>query len=229
MPTTESVWEQNSALTDMQIFVDPYHIFASAGAATLTRDGAGLLNLAVGASQACVFNCFCTPKTRTGMYATAAFNQQQFGTAASVPGPSSVAGTSGPLALRPGFPPIPAASLATLGAFQSGPIPKGIQINSVDVIYTVAGAALTLAQIAVYKTVFANNVAPAVTALLASGAHGLPTATQAQPYVTNVPLTTVAFLTDNDVEPIVELDLTTQVGGSLKLYGIVLRCNFNFN
>lgn len=229
MPTTESVWEQNSPLTDMQIFIDPYHIFASAGTATLTRDGAGLLNLAIGASQACVFNAFCTSKTRTGMYATPASSQEQFGTAASQPGPSTVAGTSSPLALKPGFPPITAANLATLGAFQSGPIPKGIQVNSIDVIYSVAGAALTLAQCAVYKTVFANNVAPAVTALLASGAHGLPTATQAQPYVTNVPLTTVAFLTDNDVEPIVELDLTTQAGGSAKLYGIVLRCNFNFN
>lgn len=229
MPTTEGIWEQNTALTDMQIFIDPYHIFASAGAATLTRDGAGLLNLAVGASQACVFNCFATPKLRTGMYATAALNQQQFGTAASQPGPSTVPNTSGPLALQPGFPPILAANMATLGAIQRGPIPKGIQINSFDAIYTIAGAALTLAQCAVYKTVFANNVAPSVTALLALGANGLPTATQAQPYVKNVPLTNPAFITDNDAMPLVELDLTTQAGGSLKLYGVVLRCSFNYN
>ena len=229
MPTTEQFWQSNTAFTDMQIFIDPYHIFAASGAATLTRDGSGLVNLAIGASQTCVFEAFFTPKTRTGMYATPALDQEQFGTAASQPGPSLVANTSGPLALKPGFPPILAANMATLGNIQRGPIPKGIQINSIDAIYSVAGAALTLATIGVTKTVFANNAAPVVTSLLANAANGLPTATQAQPYVTNVPLTTIAFLTDNDVEPIIELDLTTAAGGSVKLYGLIARCSFNFN
>ena len=229
MPTTEGSWEQNTALTDMQIFIDPYHILVTSGAATLTRDGAGLFNYAVGASQACVFNCFATPKLRTGMYATAALNQQQFGTAASQPGPSTVPNTSGPLALKPGFPPITAANMATLGAIQRGPIPKGIQVNSMDVIYLVAGAALTSIAAAAYKTVFVNNTAPAVTALLASGAYGLATAIQAQPYVINVPMTSPAFVTDNDALVSAEIDLTTTAGGSAKLYGVVLRCSFNYN
>ena len=220
---------QNTAPTDMQIFIDPHHIFASSGVAAVTRDGSGLINLAIGASQACVFQAFFTPNTRTGMYATPALDQEQFGTAASQPGPSIVANTSGPLALKPGFPPILAADMATLGAIQRGPIPKGIQINSIDAIYLVTGVALTLATVGVTKTVFANNTAPAVTNLLANASNGLPTAVQAQPYVKNVPLTAVAFLTDNDVEPIIELDLTTAAGGSAKLYGLVAHCSFNFN
>ena len=229
MPTTEGIWQQNTASNDMEIFIDPYHLWVAAGSATLTRDGSGLINLAIGASQTCVIEGVFTPKLRTGMYATPALDQEQFGTAASQPGPSTVADTSGPLALKPGFPPILAANMATLGNIQRGPIPKGIQINSVDAIYSVAGAALSLATIGVTKTVFANNVAPAVTVLLANAANGLPTATQANPYVKNVPLSTVAFLTDHDAEPIIELDLTTAAGGSAKLYGLVARCSFNYN
>lgn len=229
MPTTEQFWQSNTAFNDMQIFIDPYHIATLAGAATLTRAGSGLVSLAIAASEACVFEAFFTPKTRTGMYATPALNQQEFGTAAAQPGPSTVPNTSGPLALRPGFPPILAANMATLGNIQRGPIPKGVQINSVDAIYSVAGAALSLATIGVTKTVFANNTAPVVTNLLANAANGLPTAIQAQPYVTNVPLTTVAFITDNDVEPLIELDLTTAAGGTANLYGLVARCSFNYN
>jgi hypothetical protein len=229
MPTTEGIWMQNTAPNDMQIFIDPHHLWVASGSATLTRSGTGLVNLAIGASQACVIEGLFTPTLRTGMYATPALDQQQFGTAASQPGPSTVANTSGPLALKPGFPPILAANMATLGAIQTGPIAKGVQINSLDVIYSVAGAALTSATVGVTKTVFANNAAPAVTVLLANVANGLPTAIQANPYVTNVALPTPAFITNNDAEPIIELDLTTASGGTSTLYGIVVRCSFNYN
>lgn len=229
MPTTEGIWQQNTAPNDMQIFIDPHHIWVASGAATLTRSGAGLVNLAIAASEVCVFEASFTPNLRTGMYATPALDQEQFGTAASQPGPSTVANTSGPLGLTPGFPPILAANMATLGNIQRGPIPKGIQINSLDVIYTVGGVALTTATIGLTSTVFANNAAPVVNVLLANAANGLPTAVQANPYVTNVPISMPAFITNQDAEPIIELDLTTAAGGTATLYGIVARCSFNYN
>ncbi len=203
MPTTEGIWQQNTAANDMQIFIDPFRFWVASGAATLTRSGAGLVSLNIAASEACVIEGFLSPKLRTGMYATPALDQQQFGTAASQPGPSTVPNTTGPLALKPGFPPILSSNMATLGGIQRGPIPNGIQINSVDVIYTVTGAVLTTATIGLTKTVFENNVAPAVTVLLANANNGLPTAIQAEPYVHNVAVPNPAFITDNDAEPII--------------------------
>jgi hypothetical protein len=104
-----------------------------------------------------------------------------------------------------------------------------MQIDSMDVIYTVTGAALTTATVGLTKTVFANNTAPAVTNLVALGANGLPTAVQALPYVTNVPVTTPAMITSADAEILLNLNLTTQAGGSAVVYGVVFHCHYNFN
>lgn len=225
---TEGRMLQDIPNTDMQIFIDPYHIWQSGGAGTLTRDAAGVFELAIAASQACVFNCFITPLLRTGMYADQ-YTQEQFGTAAAVAGPSAVPNTSGPLALAQGIPPLTTSQLATVGNVLRGPMPKGIRIDSIDVIYAVGAVNLTSMTIGINKAVFVDGVAPAVTALLAQAQNGLSLAFQAQPHVINVPVAGATFTTDKDALVSVEVDLTTPVGGTAKFYGIVVHCSYNFN
>lgn len=107
------------------------------------------------------------------------------------------------------------------------PVAKGVQIVDITVIDLITGAALTAHTIRVDKTVFVNNVAAAISAVLAVGANGLPTATQANPYVTKVPVTSTMDVTDNDVITI-EMVATTQGGGAYRWYGFVLHCNYNY-
>lgn len=232
MSLTEGLWEQNTAFPDLQIFVGPDEIKNTAGVATLTLNASGDLSLNIGNTQACVFEISEPSLFRTGRLATPALDQEQFGTAANQPGPSAVAGTSSPLGLPPGFPPIVGSKLATVAGSQSGATPKGIQVNSIDVIYSVTGLALALAQIGITQTKFTNNAALVVSNLLAKAANGLPVAIGAaagSPYVINVPLPAPVMLTTPDNIVIIELDLTTGATGTARVYGLVLRCSYNFN
>ena len=228
MSITEGRWEGNTSFPDLQIFVDTTWFNNIGGTSTIATDGAGSLYAALGNSAVGAWYANLALFLRTGVLASS-YDQEQFGTAAGVAGPTTVANTSGPLALPPGIPPILAANLPTLGNAQRGPIPKGMQIDSVDVIYTVTGAALTGATIGLTKTVFANNTAPVVTNLIALGANGLPTAVQAQPYVTNVAVGTPAMITSADAEVVLNVNLTTQAAGSAVFYGVVFHCHYNFN
>lgn len=228
MPHTQGSWTMDGAPNDGQIFIDPYHLWDSSAHAVLTEDVSGLVNLGLAATLAGTFRGFKTGLNRTGIYATPALTQEQFGTAASQPGPSAVANTSGPLA-QVGFPPTLASKLSTLVGPVVGPTPKGIMINSMDVIYSVLTANASLATCGITKTVFADNVAPSVSNIIAVAANGMPVAFRAQPYVFNVPVPNPAFLTDNDGEPIVQVNLTAGAGGTIKFWGVVLRVSFNYN
>ena len=119
--------------------------------------------------------------------------------------------------------------MATRGAIQTGPVPKGFQIDSVDVIYLVSGAALTLAQIGITQTKFANNTAAVVSNILVKAANGLATAIQANPYVINVPVTSPTMLVTPDNAILIELDMTTQAAGALRVYGLNVKCHYNYN
>lgn len=234
MSITEGRWEGNTAFPDLTLFVGADEIRATSGTATLTLNASGDLSLNIGNSQACVFVISEAAMLRSGVYASS-YDQQQFGTAAGVAGPTAaVPNTSGPLGLKPGFPPLTAANMATLGAIQRGPIPKGLQVNSVTAIYSVTGLGLTLAQIGVTQTKFTNNAALVVTNVLAKAANGLPTAIgtgAANPYSTVVPMTSPAFTIGSTAgtELLVELDLTTGASGTARLYGMSVNCSFNFN
>lgn len=160
---------------------------------------------------------------------TPALAQMQFGTAASQPGPTSIAGTSDPSALPAGMPPFAGSLVGTLAVPRAGAIPKGIQINSFDVIYLASTVNLGLAQVSLTKTKFVNGVAPAVTNLVALGTNGLLVAFAAQPYNINVPVVTPAFVTDTDTEVILHVNLTAGGGGTAKFYGVNLKCSFNLN
>jgi hypothetical protein len=228
MSISEGRFEGNTSYPDLQFFLGFDDFIDTSAHVVNATQGAGLASQTLAASLAATLFSNVEPWLRTGVYASS-YDQEQFGTAAGVAGPTTVANTSGPLALLPGIPPILAANLATLGNMQRGPVPKGMQIDSMDVIYTVTGAPLTTATVGLTKTVFVNNTAPAVTNLIALGANGLPTAVQAQPYVTNVPVTTPAMITSADAEILLNLNLTTPAGGSAIFYGVVFHCHYNFN
>ena len=126
----------------------------------------------------------------------------------------------------------PAVPLAGQLAHQRGPIPKGVQINSIDVVYQVLAVTASAATIGLTKTFFANLVAPVVTNLLALGANGLPTAIGAQVQVTNVPITTPAMLVPaagGVTAPLVNVNLTAGSGGTINFYGVCLNCSYNLN
>lgn len=142
--------------------------------------------------------------------------QEQFGTAA---------GTAGYPADAPGFPPYTGASQLTPPL--NAP-PKGVQITDVAVVYTVGVVNLTAASLSLNRTVFANNVAPAITNLPIA-ATALPLVVQANPYVAVRAVTAPAFeITDlSDVS--CEFAFTMANTGTVRVYGIGFHCNFNYD
>jgi len=240
MPDTAGRWTSSTSYPDLQIFVGALKFKDLAGLATTPATIAtpGLLWQLVPAGDTCIFAAQLDELLlRSGVYATAAYTQRQFGTAASVPGPSSVSGTSGPLSLPgsgspnyQGFPPIPGASMATLAGPVSGPSVKGIQIDSTDVIYQVlADATAVAATVGLTKTTFSNLAAPVVTNLIALGANGLPVVIGAQPQVTNVAVASPAMIQAADTEVLLNINLTGGTAGTIKFFGAVIKAHYNFN
>jgi len=229
MGQTDGQWTMDTAITDMEVFVGATEFKDQAALGTLASAGEGLLTLNLSTTQAGNFFANITAALkRTGVYATPNLTQQQFGTAGSVPGPSSVAGTSDPEAIR-GYPPYTGANTPTLYGPRTGPVPKGIQINSVDVLYAVNTVNASLAQIGLTNTNFVDNVAPNVANLITLGANGLPTAFRANMYRTNVAVASPAMITTVDTETILHVKLTAGSGGTINFYGCVVKASFNFN
>jgi hypothetical protein len=239
MGNTDGQWIQDTPSTDQEIFVGASEFKDISANSTNGSAGPGLFSMNIAAGKACTFFADITALLkRTGMYASAARDQQQFGTAASQPGPSTVSGTSGPEGIS-GYPPMLAAQMPTISGsltaggastIQIGPVKKGAYPTSVDLIYSVAGGALSVATVGLTDTVFANNVAPAVTNRIALGANGMPTANQANPYTFNVPtlLSSQNFATTSKTQTILNVNLTTGAGTAV-FYGAVLHCTFNYN
>ena len=108
---------------------------------------------------------------------------------------------------------------------------KGIKPLALKVSYLITGAALTTHTCRVDKIVYVNNVANAVTAIIATGANGLATATQANPYTTVVPFPANQQLYQiTDLASMwFEITVTTQGGGAYRLQGAELSVEYNFN
>jgi len=240
MPHTDGRWTQGTSNPDLQLFIGALKFKDLAGLATTPASIAtpGLIWQLVPAGDASIFTVdLAELMLRSGVYATPAYDQEQFGTAASVPGPSIVANTSGPLAIPgsgtpnfQGFPPTPSALMATLAGPSTGPAQKGIQIDSVDVIYQVlADATAVAATIGLTKTTFSNLAAPVVTNLIALGANGLPVIIGAQPQVTNVAVTIPAMIVASDTEVLLNINLTGGTAGTIKFFGAVIKAHFNLN
>jgi hypothetical protein len=113
---------------------------------------------------------------------------------------------------------------------------KGIKINSLDYVYQITGVALTSHTIAcnsgttgfpsgclggaLATTVYANNAADVIGSPLHTNTT-LQTATQTNPYLTNIPITTPAFLPGN-IRTALTFDTTmvTQANTLVRIYGI---------
>ncbi|HEY4799500.1 MAG TPA: hypothetical protein VII99_10530 [Bacteroidia bacterium] len=230
MPNTDQYWQADTPFPDQEIFVGATEFKDLAGVATFASAGAGLLSLNLGTAAAGNFFANITAALkRTGVLATPALQQSQFGTGASMPGPSGVANTTDPEGIR-GFPPFPASKLPTLIGAQTGPIVKGIQVNSVDLLYNIGTVNAGLAQVGLTITNFIDNNAatPTSTNIIALGANGMPTAFRANYYRFNVPVTSPAMVTAFDSELIANVKLTAGSGGTVVFYGMVAKCSFNF-
>lgn len=231
MPNTDGRWSAATGFTDGQLFVGADKMIDVAGLATgPTYPALGTLIKTVPAGSASNFVISLSELLqRSGVYADSNYDQEQFGTAAAVPGPSLISNTGGPLQLYKGQPPVTSAKLATVsGSYVPGPAIKGIQLDSVDVIYQVLTVTAALAQIGVTSTKFVGGSAPAATALLALGANSLPTAIAAQPQVTNVPITAPTYIAGLDTQYLINLKLTAGAGGTISVFGIVPKFHYNF-
>lgn len=230
MSHTDGFYEMDTPNPDGQFFVGASEFIDTNGAATTASAGAGLFSKNVPASAtANFFANVAQILRRTGVYATPSRVQEQFGTAASVPGPTVVANTSGPEATS-GYPPWLAAALPTLAGPVVGPIPKGYRINSIDVIYDIEAVDLTLATVGLTVTQFSNGNAPAVTNRIALANNGLSLVhANGVANVINISVPSPVFSTSSDGETIINVNFVTPAGSSVKFYGVVLHCDFNLN
>lgn len=223
---TQGRFEMDTPMTDgvFGITIDSINQFGAGATTTKTRTAKGnyALITTAAAASAVYASSFEGLLFRIGMLP---FLQQQFGTAAGVAGPTSVANTSSPDA-QVGAPPQTGTSLLTPA---TGFIPKGIKITDITLKYSITGQALTAHTIGLSKTVFANNAALVITDILANANNGLATATQANPYVTKVPLVTPVFQVSDLADLWLEIDITQQAASVYSLFGASVHVAFNYN
>lgn len=221
MPHTQSRYQQDLGFTDGYFFIPATDFFSTGGASTLTKNAVGDISLNVGAAVAAVFDVHVNDGqiTRTGFGEDL---QEQFG------------GTGIPAsAQQQVYRPDVSAGMSTAQELQPRTAlkVKGFKPLSLKIVYLITGAALTLHTVRVDKTIFANNVANAITSVIANGANGLATATQANPYVTTVafPANQQVYLTSDLTQLWIEIAATTQAGGAYRLYGVELAVEYNYN
>lgn len=98
---------------------------------------------------------------------------------------------------------------------------KGLKLASIDVIHKIGTAAL-LAHTATLQSVnYANNIANSVTNVPLTGSLG--TATQSNPYVDNLAVTTPAFLNTTDSKYLFELTVQADTTSAYDFYGLCLK------
>ena len=98
---------------------------------------------------------------------------------------------------------------------------KGFRLDSFDLIYAIGTNALDAHSVTLDRVTYANNTAVSVTAVTLTGS--LATATQAQPYVSNIAVQTPAFLNTADSKYVLELNVDASATSDYSLYGLVLR------
>ena len=108
------------------------------------------------------------------------------------------------------------------------PVAKGVKITDLTLVHLVTGGALTSISVRLDRTVFVDNVANAVTPILAAGANGLATAARANPYVTKIAIADSFDVTDNDIVTL-ELSVVTPAAVTFRYYGCTVHCSYNLN
>lgn len=111
----------------------------------------------------------------------------------------------------------------------TAPRPKGIQVNSISLIYQVNSVNATSQAIALYSTIYKNAAAPVSTALITSGTNGLVSTAAANPVITTIAVPTPAYLTSPFQEITVVYTPVTPSGSTINIYGIHVSVTYNFN
>lgn len=132
--------------------------------------------------------------------------------------------TPGPATGRPPF-----TGLSQLTP-QTSVRPKGISLTSLSVAYLVTGANLTVPTIGLFATQYTNLTAPSTTTLIAQATNNLQTATNAQAYVTNVPVPIAnrGFIITPQTSVVVEMDANVGAATTLDVIGMWCTCAFNY-
>jgi len=223
MPHTQSRYQQDLGFTDARIFLGPGDIVVNTPVnAPLTRNAAGdwsFNQITTGITTIYGVNITNAIIRRTGFGEDL---QEQFGG-------TGIPASAQPQVYRPDV--IPAMSAAQQLQPRTALKLKGLKLLSFDVVYTIGTLALTSQSIRVDQTTFVNNAAKTITAVLAAGANGLATATQANPYVTNVALAAGQQVYRNLVDQQLWIDLTVVSPNTsvYTLYGFDCLVEFNYN
>jgi hypothetical protein len=98
---------------------------------------------------------------------------------------------------------------------------KGFRLDSFDVIYQVTNAALDAHSVTLDRIEYADNAAVSVNSIAITGT--LATATQANPYLTNVAVDSPAFDVTADSKYIIEVTVDAAATSDYSWYGIMLR------
>lgn len=107
---------------------------------------------------------------------------------------------------------------------------RGYEITSIDVIYAIATTALNSHTYDITQVTYANNTANAVVTTPGGTLTGtLATATQANPYVTNLSLGTPYVIATNTALRSCDLEIAwdAAVGTVLDYYGVYVRLDYN--
>lgn len=223
MAHTEGRYQQDLGFTDGRLRGSPGDLVFTGATLAVSRVAAGQWAIVLGtpAAQANTFALNVTNQIlrRTGFGEDL---QEQFGG-------TGIPGSAQPSPYRPDV--IGAMNTAQQITPRTALKLKGFKLLSFDVIYSLGVAAATSHTCRVDQTLFVNNVAPATTAILASGANGLQTATQAQPYVTNVPLPANQQIYRNvgDQDLWIEDVITGAATTTVTFWGFDLFFEYNFN
>jgi hypothetical protein len=233
MPRTQKRWLADQGMPDGQIFVSMGAGDVTSGTGgVITRISAGkfALSLPTAATAYIMDKNSSYVLGRTGMNDDL---QEAFGGSNS----TFTSGSDFPGARGQASPPATFSTPAGVtgpppftGITQLTPVtaarPKGLSINSVSAIYTISGAAASVNSIAIYGVGYANNVAPAVSTILAS--TNLSTAVQTNPYVTTVTVNS-GYLTTLNADYVIEWSLTTGAStGAALIYGLIFSVTYNY-
>lgn len=222
MPHAQSRYQQDLGFTDGRMFLSPGDlIFVATVAPVVTRNAAGdwsLTRIAAGAETLNIAaNLTNAVIRRTGFGEDI---QAQFGG-------TGIPGSAQPQVYRPDV--IPAMNTAQQIQPRTALKIKGIKLLSFDTIFRNTVVALTSNNVRVDQALFVNNVAPAVTAILAPTA--IATAAQANPYVVNTALAagqqTYRNLIDQEIW--IEATIVMANTGKLDFYGFDCLVEFNYN
>lgn len=223
MPHTQSRFQQDLGFTDGEIFLGPGEIvWDTASQATIARAAAGQWSVAhTAAANTTNFavNVTSAILRRLGFGEDL---QEQFGG-------SGIPASAQPQFYRPDQ--SPGMSTGQQIKPRTALKIKGFKLLGFDVIYSIGTAALTAHTCRADQTQYVNNVAPATTVVLANGANGLATATQAQPYVTSVVLTAAQqiYRTLLDTALWIEVQAIAAATTVYNLIGIECDIEFNYN